>query len=359
MRTKTPDPEWFGAGAVAGRYNGHVGPINCVPSGRLSVQYPVRVNAMAIDPAQIDIRSDRIYSAGEVVISLALTRTVEASLTPFEPAGLHPRQALLDHGSSLVAQAAGHRTPIYVQMIDDQAAFPHAGLGSSSGTIAAAAAATNELLGRPLAADPLIRYLAQNHGEEESPGSQWLRPVQCLGGAAAAGHLRGSVQVLAGHATCIASIETEPGLRVVLGMPRSYEEIGAEQAMAAEEQALPEFVATGEKWAARIAYRMLHEAIPAMRLGDLRPLGSLVTDYRFDMGSIRNCSFLYPEILDIAKELSPMRRSSDHLAIGISSVGPAFFALTTDPEGAATSFSAGGLKVIASTGTMPGTYDVL
>ena len=49
----------------------------------------------------------------------------------------------------------------------------------------------------------LIKYLAQNHGEEIDGEDFYLNPVQCIGGSAAAGIYKAGLILLAGESSPI------------------------------------------------------------------------------------------------------------------------------------------------------------
>ena len=47
----------------------------------------------------------------------------------------------------------------------------------------------------------------------------------------------------------------------------------------------------------------LHRALPDLCNGSIKELADIVFDYRFNMGSIENCSFVYEKMIEQAKEL--------------------------------------------------------
>ena len=60
---------------------------------------------------------------------------------------------------------------------------------------------------------------------------------------------------------------------------------------------------TGEKYSKDIAYHLLHKSLPGMVNGEIKDLSDIVFKYRFDMGSIENCSFVYEKMVDLANKL--------------------------------------------------------
>ena len=77
-----------------------------------------------------------------------------------------------------------------------------------------------------------------------------------------------------------------------------------------------------------LLYQMIHKLLPAMSNGNLDDIGDVIFDYRFNMGSIKNCSFLYPEINTIADNIAHLKLNNTAAVLALSSVGPLFFAVT-------------------------------
>jgi len=84
----------------------------------------------------------------------------------------------------------------------------------------------------------------------------------------------------------------------------------------------------GVKYGPEIAYRTLHSVLPAMIEGDIETIGDLVFDYRFNMGSIDNCSYAYPKLVQLASRLAFLKTKRFVDILSISSVGPSFFAVS-------------------------------
>ncbi|MEV5936889.1 hypothetical protein ACIQCD_05050 [Streptomyces sp. NPDC093250] len=305
------------------------------PADEVRVRYPTRLNAMALQPAAIAADNNLIYDAGEVVLSVARFHHVHVRrLPPGTGLLLDPevrRPELVEHAARIMCAALGVECDLAIGVESDRLPV-HAGFGSSSSLIAAVATAVNHLYGCPVDRGGLLPYLTANHGEEHGSRPGLLTPVQCIGGSAASGLCPGGVQVVAGRSTVVLSVPVPDRLSLVIGVPRSLKERPTDELMAAEAEQFDRFRATGERWAPTIAFRMLHEAMPAALRGDLGPLGSLVFDYRFRMGSIENCSFSHPGLVELAGQLEPLWHDKAATMLALSSVGPAFFALTDDPD---------------------------
>ncbi|WP_329472847.1 hypothetical protein OIE75_30460 [Streptomyces sp. NBC_01723] len=348
----TPDPAAmfapFAPGTVHHPLATPPGPVR-PPADEVRVRYPTRLNAMALQPGAIAGDNNLIYDAGEVVFSVARHHHVHVRRRdPGAGLVLDPgvrRPELAEHAALIMCAALGVEPDLAIGVESDPLPV-HAGFGSSSSLIAAVAAAVNHLYGCPVDRADLLPYLTGNHGEEHGSRPGLLTPVQCIGGSAASGLYPGGVQVVAGRGTVVLSVPVPEHLSLVIGVPRSLEERPTDELMAAEVAHFDRFRATGERWSPTIAFRMLHEAMPAALRGDLGPLGSLVFDYRFRMGSIENCSFSHPGLTELAGEVESLWHEKAATVLALSSVGPAFFALTDDPGRCAERFAELDMDVI-------------
>ncbi|MFH9554522.1 hypothetical protein [Streptomyces sp. NPDC017435] len=114
---------------------------------------------MALDSSKI-VPNQGAYLAGELLFACDLMRRVEVDIVDDGPAGQttpdcdHP--VLARHAGLLMRTALGTHERLRVRVSAPNLPA-HLGLGSSSGQIAAVAAAVNELYGRPVAACQLDR----------------------------------------------------------------------------------------------------------------------------------------------------------------------------------------------------------
>ena len=230
--------------------------------------------------------------------------------------------------------------------VDNSNEIRHAGLGSSSGMIAGIAAAINEMFGNPIAPADLIQYLAQNHGEEIDGDDKHLNPVQCIGGSAAAGFYKGALLVLAGESRVIATMDIPGIYKAIIGIPKDYVELDSKILLEKEISVFDKFMETGKTYGPKIAYDILHYGLPAMVKGNLKPFGEIIFDYRFNMGSIKNCSYCYPPMVDLATKLAPLFEDNKVDVLALSSVGPAFFVISKDPKTCVEYFERHNLKTI-------------
>lgn len=324
--------------------------INGLKYRSVKILYPSRLNAMAIDPSKIAKNDNMVFTPGEIVFSVKIYKTVKVST---DNSGLITvskntmRKSLIRHAALLMKKAFRFKKGVYIE-VDNSSEMKHCGLGSSSSLIASVACAINELYGKPIKAQELVKYLAQNHGEEIKGSNDMIQQVQCIGGSAASGLFSGGMSVITGGSQVIKTMMIPRKYKVVIGIPMDFQARDAYELMEKEEKNLPKFISTGKKFGKEIAYRILHELLPAMNEGNLKPVGDLIFDYRFGMGSIKNCSFVYPKMTTIAKYLSYLKRQQIVDVLSLSSVGPAFFAITTNTNECIFEFEKMGLKTFVA-----------
>ncbi len=298
---------------------------------KVEILYPSRLNAMALDPGKIAKNENLKYSPGEIIFKVKIYKKVKAETiannTEIIISERSKRKPLIRHSALLMKKALNIKNGIYID-VDNQKEIRHAGLGSSSGLISSVACAINELFNNPIKRDALVRYLAQNHGEELDNNNNYLSPVQCIGGSAAAGLYDGAMLVLAGENKIIARMKINNRYKAVIGIPNDFEELDAHTLLKKEIKVFKNFIKTGKKFSPIIAYRLVHNILPVIDNGDLREIGNLIYEYRFKMGSIRNCSYAYNKLVDLAKKLEFLKEKNIAEVLSISSVGPAFFAIT-------------------------------
>ena len=303
---------------------------------KIRLEYPTRLEAMALDSSRIALRKDAVYTAGQINFKIASFRVVEIEIISDSGAEVSldssvKRPALVRHSVALMRNALGFQHSIKVSCHSDTD-LRHCGFGSSSNTIASTAFALNELFGNPLSKHTLVQYVTENHGEETDADDNSLVAVQCIGGSATAGVNTGAVWILAGRQDVILSAEIDDVYKVVVGIPTDFTYPDARYLMEEEVKALPKFIRTGKKFGKEIAYRLVHEAMPELSKGQLTALGTLIFDYRFNMGSIENCSFVFPRILEIADAIRQLKSEGTADILALSSVGPGFFAVTKEVE---------------------------
>lgn len=300
----------------------------------LIIKYPCRLDAMAINPAAVCYNDSMVFTPGEVVIStkkyIIVTIKKIDSKNELIISKKTKRKVLVKHAFYLMKCVLKFNESFYIDVNDD--GIPkHCGFGSSSSTIAAVATAVNELYGCPMSNSDLIKYLAANHGEEISDFDEDnLKMVQCIGGGATNGLVQSGIIIIAGNATAIAKMNYEG--KIIIGIPKDFELKDANYLMEKEEENLYKFKKTGELYSEKIAYELLHKALPGIANGSIKELADIVFDYRFNMGSIDNCSFVYFNMVNQAKQIRKLYENNKCEFLSLSSVGPAYFAIVKNDE---------------------------
>lgn len=318
-----------------------------VSKDSVEVLYPARLNAMALDPSKVELNEEKVYTPGEIVFSINLYSRAKVEVTEGEGIEVDEdcnRSSLIRHAALVMKDALGFEEGLHIEAYNEHG-VKHAGLGSSSGLISAVASAINELYGNPIPKKTLLRYLAQNHGEEVEGDENLIVPVQCIGGSASAGLYDAGLIVLAGESRVVNAKELSDEWDVVIGVPRDYDSPDAKEALEKEMENMDGFVDTGETRGKEIAYNIVHKFLPATVEEDLETIGDVIFDYRYNMGSNRNCAFMYPSLLDITEEVRPLKENQDVEVISVSSVGPGIFAISKNVEKAKQKFEEIGLDV--------------
>lgn len=295
----------------------------------IKIFYPCRLDAMAINPAAVAYNEELLFTPGEVVISINIgiyvTIKVIDAQNYVEVSKTTKRKVLIKHAYGLMKNLFGNLPSMFID-VDDSKIFKHCGFGSSSSTIAAVASAINELMGHQVKNKHLIKYLASNHGEEiDDKNENMLKSVQCIGGGATGGLTNAGIIIIAGQSTTIAKMKYKG--EVLISIPNNFKEKSAKLLMDLEEKNLWRFERTGKRYKDIIAYNLLHRALPDMSNGDISGLADVVYDYRFNMGSNINCSFVCKDIIKLNELLKPLYLDKHCKFLSLSSVGPAFFVI--------------------------------
>ena len=119
---------------------------------------------------------------------------------------------------------------------------------------------------------------------------------------------------------------------MVLGIPKNYKCQDAKTQFEEEEKNIDKFKECGRLYRTQIAYNILHKFLPAVVHQDVKTMGDVIFDYRYNMGSIQNCSYTYEDMPRIMEELKYLKIEGLVDVLAISSVGPLVFAVGKDME---------------------------
>ncbi|MFH1325199.1 MAG: methyltransferase domain-containing protein [archaeon] len=300
----------------------------------VEVLFPSRLNAMAIDPGRIASNKNMVYSAGEIVFSLPIFKRIKVNVISSRDVVISEnsrRKPLIRHAFLIMKKAISFDNGLYIE-VENSGEVKHQGLGSSSSLLAGVCAAINEIYGCPINQKELLKYVAQNHGEEIEGNNSELNPVQCIGGSAASGLYEGGVILVLGKNLVAKTANIPQDYSIVLGFPKDFKEIDSKVALEKEFENINNFIECGKKYGETNAYNVLHKFIPAMIESDIEKMGEVIYDYRYNMGSIKNCSFLYPKLVQVCDKVSILKKERYASILSISSVGPLIFAITKNPE---------------------------
>lgn len=317
-------------GHIFNKFSGQLNKYIKLENKSIEIDYPCRLDAMAINPAAVCYNTDMVFTPGEVVISIKKFIKVRITVNDETNGILNiskktKRKALVKHAYLLMCQALNVNPSLSIE-VDDDDIPKHCGFGSSSSTIASVAVAINELYSCPISNSDLIKYLASNHGEEISDRDENnLKTVQCIGGGATSGLTDEGIVIIAGKSTTIAKMKYNAD--ILIALPNDYIQKDAKILMELEEKKLWKFKKTGEKFSKEIAYDLLHKALPEMNNGNIRELADVVFEYRFNMGSNENCSFVYDGLMQISDNIKCLYEENRCELLALSSVGPAFFTI--------------------------------
>lgn len=315
---------------------------------KIIIKYPSRLEAMALDPSKIAINNNLKYSAGQINFKVPLFKIISIEVSndnKVEISNRSERKSLIRHSVEIMRKAINFEEGFKID-VDDKINMKHCGLGSSSSLIAGIGYAINELYGKPISDNILSQYLPQNHGEEIEENNNMIKPVQCLGGSACSGICKGGMFILAGESKVIKSMHISKDYTVIIGIPKKYKQLDSQYLLDKEIKNFNKFIKTGKKYSPEIAYRLVHECMPAMEECNLKPIGDLIYEYRFNMGSIKNCSFAYPKILKISNNLRFLKEKGFADVLSMSSVGPGMFVITKNPKICEDAFIKQDMKII-------------
>ncbi|MEW6487450.1 MAG: sugar kinase [Thermodesulfobacteriota bacterium] len=306
-------------------WGGRVRPWEACAEGTVcEVEVPARLHASVTDMNRFGIGRP---GGGGIGFAVALHSRARAVLRagPRGAAG-GTRPAIAQHLCALFQELTGFRGGLDLDVTDH--GHRHLGLGSSVGSLAAGAVACNEMLGRPLALRDLRKLVAHNYCEE-APGETdvLVRGFETNVGAMAA--LHGGMVVASDRCELVYRTALPGSMKALLLVPQLGPKVssGEEEAQALLTRAR----ALDRRDAAHKAYRVLMDLLPAMIQGDTSTLGDVLWDLA-QLGSKHAECCLHGEGgREIYETMGALRDEGAEI-VGMSSVGPAVFALSTRPR---------------------------
>lgn len=227
------------AGHIFNEFSGKLNKYVKLEKKSIEIDYPCRLDAMAINPAAVCYNPDMVFTPGEVVISLKKFIKVKITANDenkgiLDISSKTKRKVLVKHAYLLMCKALNVNPSLHIE-VEDEDIPKHCGFGSSSSTIASVVAAINELYSCPISNADLIKYLASNHGEEITDSDENnLKVVQCIGGGATNGLTDEGILIIAGKSTVIAKMNYNAD--VLIALPNDYIQKDAKLLMELEEK---------------------------------------------------------------------------------------------------------------------------
>lgn len=314
----------------------------------ITLLYPKRLNAMAIDPSKITQFNNMKYIAGQITFSIQLYTKVNLKLRNDGECLISKRslrKSVIKHVFLLMKKAIGFNDGFEID-VDEGSDIIHGGLGSTGSIFGGVAVAINEVYGSPIGEDQLLKYLSQNYGEEVTGSEDMLNPVQSVGGSIATGLYNGGILIISGENRVVKIGVVNPDYSVILGYPKNFEKRSSDVNFSKEKNNFSRFKKCGKDYGKDIAYDVFHKILPGIDEKNLSQIGNVIYDYRFNKGSIQNCSFSYPKIVEITKNLSYLKKNNIVDILSISSVGPLVFAITKNPIKCVQAFKKQGLAIL-------------
>ena len=134
----------------------------------------------------------------------------------------------------------------------------------------------------------------------------------------------------------------------MFGVPNEYLYPDANRLIADEIKVSENFRKASADFSREIAYRLLNQAIPELLDGNLKPMKEFIFDYRWNMGSIKNCSYAYPQIVELAEKMRYLRNDDDIDSIFLSTAGPGFCMITKNIEKAKSIFESLNMRTLVT-----------
>ena len=149
-----------------------------------------------------------------------------------------------------------------------------------------------------------------------------------MGGSAAASLYKAGLILISGENSVISTMKVPKDYSVIIGIPGDYIVRDSRVLLKLEIKNMHKFIQTGRKFGPIIAYNILHKMLPAIQDVDMKTIGDIIYDYRFNMGSIVNCSYAYPKLVKLMTSLKSLKKLGYVDVLSISSVGPGVFVIT-------------------------------
>ena len=294
----------------------------------VGLSFPTRLVPVALDPRKLALAGDGTASAGEILVSIDSPIRVQARFLGNNNGTVKIGDAsrkddmLIQHVYGIMCELL-RTSPSLMIDVDGSAVPKHSGFGSNGAKIGAIAAAINELYGRPIADNDLIKYCVTNYVEQMKDGS--LMQNTCVGGSVATGLSEGGIMVVAGRGTPIGKANYQG--HAIVGRP-DRESMSSEDMTQWEHENFAKEKPDADAFAHQLDYNMLHEGLPGLAQNDIRPIARIAADYGTS-DSAHPIAFAGAR--ERYREMLPHLQGASDMS-GTTSVSDTYFALTNNPE---------------------------
>ena len=303
----------------------------------IKLNVPARINNMVFDTKTLTTNIDKKrYYAGEFVFSVNANTYANLKIGPNKKHKILiskkcKRPSLVIHAARMMQKILRVSDSWWIES-NNQFHYPHAGLGSSSSIISAVCIAINEAYNKPLNERQLVLLISQNHGEEIKNEKMRLIHVQCNGASPSVALYKGGMQVVCGEADLILREDIPKDHVFIFGIPKSYKKYDAKSLMSMEEKiTFSEMKRRSKDYSNQIAWKVLHQLLPAIIHKDMKSIGDVLEYYRFETGSLESDVHIWPELKKIMQKLRK-KRDKDTEIVSTSSCGPLVYALTVNEK---------------------------
>jgi len=219
----------------------------------------------------------------------------------------------------------------------------HGGIASSSSLLVSVVAAINHMYGDLIPKKSIVRFLAQNYGEESDRPGQ-LVGIPSIGGTAATSFYGGGLVALMGEAEVKEHMKLPENLGIYLLRKKMKPISALEEAdahlgvgnMAEYAKMLFSWGQTHGKHMEEVIYPNI--ILPAMAKGDLKTVGDTI--FKYTLGEYGDITEFYgfkwkaeqPTLAEDILSLKELQQDANVVAAFVSSIGPSIVVLSYDPK---------------------------
>ena len=296
----------------------------CTVGTACEVEVPARLHASVTDMNRFGVGRPGGGGVGFAVALHSRARVTAVGGPRSEVGGTRP--AMARHLVHLFREITGFEGGLDLDVADH--GRRHMGLGSSIGTLTAGAVALNEILGRPLSLRDVRKLVAHNYCEE-APGEpdRLVKGFETNVGAMLGIH--GGMSLATDGCELVYRVALPQRMRALLLVPHLAPRVSSGEPEAAA--LLTRARTLDRRDREKKAFRILMDLLPAMIRGDCEAIGAAIWDLTAMGSKHAECRLHGSDGREIYETMGQLRTEGAEI-VGMSSVGPAVFALSCRPE---------------------------